>query len=144
MRSVRASTLAVYSGASKLTYMTLCAEIVDLSGLHLLNDPLQIAAVAQIAVGLKRGGCPIAQLVWVLVQVIDPGRVEATGPAFDSMLHPFPAEVLPGSLAGDAGDQGVFAVAHAPFSRVALCLMGSAQLAICFMRLPSVTCFTTL
>ena len=51
MRRVpRASTLAVYSGASKLGHMALGAEVVDLIGLHLLDDALQVAAVREIAV----------------------------------------------------------------------------------------------
>ena len=62
--------------------MALSAEVVDLIGLHLLNDSLQVAAVAQIAVVQRQAWI---QLVRILIKVIDSGGVEAAGPALDAM-----------------------------------------------------------
>jgi hypothetical protein len=52
--------------------MALGTEVVDLIGLHLLDDPDQVAAVGEVAV--VQGEARIA-LVGVLVEVIDPGGV---------------------------------------------------------------------
>jgi hypothetical protein len=47
----RASELAVYSGASKLTgYMALCAQVVDLIRLNVLNNFDEIAAVGEVSI----------------------------------------------------------------------------------------------
>ena len=63
----------------------------------------------------------------ILIQVIDPGGVEAAGPALDAMhgiaLFQQQLRQVAAVLAGDAGDQRVFAVAHGaivPCRRVAL------------------------
>ena len=52
----------------------------------------------------------------ILVEVIDPGGVEAAGPAFDAMhgvaLLQQKLRQVAAVLAGDAGDQRLFAVAH--------------------------------
>ena len=51
MRRVpRASELAVYSGASKLTAMALGPEVINLIRLDLLNDTNQIGAVGKVSV----------------------------------------------------------------------------------------------
>ena len=61
--------------------MTLGAEVVTI-WLHLLNDPLQVAAVAQVAVVQRQAWI---QLMRVLVEMINPGGVEAAGSALDAM-----------------------------------------------------------
>ena len=98
--------------------MALRAEVVDLIGLHLLNDPLQVAAVAQVAVVQRQAWI---QLVRILIEVINPGGVEAAGPALNAMhgvaLLQQQLRQVAAVLAGDAGDQGVFAVAHGLHSR---------------------------
>ena len=52
----------------------------------------------------------------ILIEVIDPGGVEAAGSALDAMhgvaLLQKQLRQVAAVLAGDAGDQGVFAVAH--------------------------------
>ena len=94
-------------------HMALGAEVVDLIGLHLLNDALQVAAVAQVAVVQLQA---LIQLVRILIEVIDPGGVETAGPALDAMhgvaLLQQQLRQVAAVLAGDAGDQRVFAVAH--------------------------------
>ena len=74
--------------------MALRAEVVDLIGLHLLNDLLQVAAVAQVAVVQRQAWI---QLVRILIEVINPGGVEAAGPALvPARRSPSPA-APPGS-----------------------------------------------
>jgi len=91
-------------------HMALGTEVVDLIGLHLLDDADQVAAVGEIAVvedepwGVASGGA----LVGILVEVIDACGVEAAGAALDAMHHIVLLEQQLGQvgavLAGDAGD----------------------------------------
>ena len=82
----RASLLAVYSGASlpqareavAHRHMALGAQVVDLIGLHLLDDPDQVGAGGEIAVVQAQ---PRITLMGILVEVVDPGGVEAAGRA---------------------------------------------------------------
>jgi hypothetical protein len=57
--------------------MALGAEVVDLIGLHLLDDPDQVGAVGEVAVveGELWGLALLTPLVRVLVEVIDPAGV---------------------------------------------------------------------
>ena len=55
--------------------MALGPKVVDLIGLHLLNDADQVGAVGEIAV-MKRAD---------LDEVINPGGVENARPEFDAM-----------------------------------------------------------
>ena len=52
----------------------------------------------------------------ILIKVIDPSGVEAAGPALDAMygiaLLDQQLRQIAAVLAGDAGDQGILAVAH--------------------------------
>ena len=63
-------------------HMALGTEVVDLIWLNLLNDPLKVAPIAQVAVVQSQASI---QLVWILIVVIDPGGVETAGPALDAM-----------------------------------------------------------
>ena len=62
--------------------MALGAEVVDLIGLHLLNDADQVAAVGEIAVVQHQAR---VAFVGVLVEVINAAGVEAAGSALDAM-----------------------------------------------------------
>ena len=57
--------------------MTLGTEVVDLIGLHLLDDPDQVGAVSEVAVveGELWGLALLTPLMRVLVEVIDPAGV---------------------------------------------------------------------
>ncbi len=89
--------------------MALSTQVVDLIGLHLLDDPDQVGAVREVAVMQHQ---PWIALVGILVEVIDAGRVEAAGPALDAMhrvaLLQEELRQVAAVLAGDAGDQGGF------------------------------------
>ena len=61
--------------------MALSTEVVNLVGLHLLDDPLQVAAVAQVSVVQSQADLVRASLI----KVVDPGGVEAASPALDPM-----------------------------------------------------------
>ena len=52
--------------------MALGAEVVDLIGLHLLDDPDQVGAVCEVAVVQHQAR---VTLVRILVEVVDPGCV---------------------------------------------------------------------
>ena len=67
--------------------MALSTEVIDLIGLHLLNDALQVAAVGEIAVmecKARRLSCGIG-LVGVLVEVIDTSGVEGGSASFNAV-----------------------------------------------------------
>ena len=85
--------------------MALGAEVIDLIGLNLLNDSLQVAAVAQVAVVQREAWI---QLVWILIKVIDTSGVEAAGPALYAVygiaLFQQQLRQVAAVLAGDAGD----------------------------------------
>ena len=95
--------------------MALGAEVVDLIGLHLLDDPDQVGAVCEVAVvELQLGALALAAgLVGILIEVVDSLGVEAAGPALDAMhavaLFQQQLGQVGAILAGDAGDQGGFA-----------------------------------
>jgi hypothetical protein len=68
------SALAVYSGSSKLTATWLmAAQVVDLVGLHLLDDAGEVGAVGQVTV--VQGEVALVD-VRVLVEVVDAVGVE--------------------------------------------------------------------
>ena len=87
--------------------MALRAKVVNLIGLHLLDDPDQVGAVSEVSVmqhqtRITHEGPDI---------VIDPARVEAAGAPLDAMhLVAFSSSSPQGScrLAGNAGDQSGF------------------------------------
>ena len=96
--------------------MALGTEVVDLIGLHLLDDALQVAAVREIAVmkgRARRLSCAIS-LVGVLIEVIDAGGVEGGGAAFDAVngvaLLQEEFREIGAVLAGDPSDEGDGAV----------------------------------
>ena len=62
--------------------MALSTEVVDLIGLHLLNDPDQVGAVGEVAVVEHQARITF---VGVLVQVIDPAGVEAARAPLNAM-----------------------------------------------------------
>ena len=67
--------------------MALGAEVVDLIGLHLLDDPDQIGAVREVAVveGELRGLSLLTPLVRVRVEVVDPAGVERRRAPLDAV-----------------------------------------------------------
>jgi hypothetical protein len=87
--------------------MALGAQVVNLIGLHLLDDADQVGAVGEIAVMEHQAGIA---LVGVLVEVIDAAGVEAAGPPLDAVhrIALFQQELgqVGTVLAGDAGDKG--------------------------------------
>jgi hypothetical protein len=58
-------------------HVALGAQVVDLIGLHLLDDPDQVGAVCEVTVVEHQARIALMR---VLVEVIDPGGVEAAGP----------------------------------------------------------------
>ena len=60
--------------------MALSPKVVDLIGLHLLNDADQIGAVGEVAVMKNQARISV---MGVLIEVIDTTGVEAAGPALD-------------------------------------------------------------
>ena len=94
--------------------MALGAEVVDLIGLHLFDDALQVAAVREIAVMKSeawRLSCGIS-LVGILIEVIDAGGVEGGGAAFDAVygvaLLQEEFREIGAVLAGDPSDERLF------------------------------------
>jgi len=91
--------------------MRLSSEVVDLVGLCLLHDPDQVGAVAQVAV--VQHEAPVVDLR-VLVEVVDPLRVEERSAAFDAVDHvPLLEQKLceiRSVLPGNSGDQCHFSV----------------------------------
>ncbi len=63
-------------------HMALSTQVVDLIGLHLLDDPDQVGAVREVAVVQHQ---PRVAFVGILIEVIDPGGVEAAGPPLDAV-----------------------------------------------------------
>ena len=91
--------------------MALGAQVVDLIGLGFLDDTNEVAAVAQVAVVQTEVGVVHMR---VLVDVVYPLGVEGTGPALDAVhdvafFQQKLGQVGP-VLAGDAGDEGGFAI----------------------------------
>ena len=66
------------------SHMALSSKVVDLVGLNLLDDSDQISAVGEIAVMQDQAWI---HLMRILIQMIDPGGVEATRPALDAVHH---------------------------------------------------------
>ena len=62
--------------------MALSTKVVDLVGLDLLNDADQVGAVRQVPVVQDQTRI---SLMRILIEVVDPARVEAAGPALDAM-----------------------------------------------------------
>jgi hypothetical protein len=85
------------------------AQVVDLVGLHLLHDAGEVGAVGQVTIVQHE----VAVVdVRILVEVVDPVRVEGGGAALDAvhlvaLLQKELGEVG-AVLAGDAGDEGSF------------------------------------
>ena len=81
-------------------------QVVDLVGLHLLDDAHQAAGVGHVAVVQDEAA---AGLVRILVEVVDPVGVEQRRAALDAVDLVALAEQELGEvgavLAGDAGDQ---------------------------------------
>ena len=89
--------------------MALGPEVVDLVGLHLLDDPDQVGAVGEVPVMKHEAR---VTLMRVLVEVVDPCGVEATRAALYAM-HQIPLfeqqfRQIATVLAGDASDEGSF------------------------------------
>ena len=87
--------------------MALRGQVVDLVGLHLLDDADQAGAVGQVAV--VQDEAPVVD-VRVLVEVVDAVGVEQRGAALDAVDLVALVEQELGEvgavLAGDAGDEG--------------------------------------
>ena len=98
--------------------VALGGEVVDLVGLHFLQDVHQAARVGHVAVVQEHAHLG---LVHVAVQVVDPRRVEERGaPPHAVHFVALPEQELGevgAVLAGDAGDQRFFRVGH----RLVLC-----------------------
>ena len=90
-------------------HVALRPEVVDLVGLHLLNDAGQVAGVGQVAVMQLEAGVVHMR---VLVDVVNALRVERAGPALDAVdrVAFFQQEFgkIRAVLAGDAGDESGF------------------------------------
>ena len=95
-------------------HMALGAEVVNLIGLHLLDDPDQVGAVGEVAVveGELRWLTLLPPLMRVLVEVIDPAGIERRGSALDPMhlvaLLQQQLRQVTAVLPRDAGDQRGF------------------------------------
>ena len=93
-------------------HMALGPQVVDLIGLHLLDDPDQVGAVGEVAVVQHQ---PRVGLVGILVEVINAAGVETAGPALDAMHHiallQQQLRQITAVLPRDAGDQGHTAAA---------------------------------
>src|SRR5690349_10200084 len=87
--------------------MALGAEIVDLVGPDLLNDPTQIGGVGQVAVVQAK---PDILLMWILVKVINARRIEGGRPPLQPMNEIAFREEQFGKvgavLSGDTDDEG--------------------------------------
>ena len=100
------SALAVYSGCLEAhRHVALRAQVVDLVGLHLLDDADQVGRVGQVAVVQVEA---LVVDVRVLVEVVDAVGVEQRGAALDAVNLVALLEQELGEigavLAGDAGD----------------------------------------
>jgi hypothetical protein len=62
--------------------MALCRQVIDLVGLHLLQDPGQAAAIGQIAV--MENEVPILHM-WILVQVVNAIGIEQRRTPLDAV-----------------------------------------------------------
>ena len=65
-------------------YMALSTKVVDLIRLHLLDDSNQVGTIGKIAIVEHK---PRIAFMRVLVEVIDSGGIETTGPAFDPVHY---------------------------------------------------------
>ena len=63
-------------------HMAVGTKVVDLIGLHLLDDPDQVGAICEIAVMKDQPG---VVLMGVLIKVIDPGGVETACSSLNPM-----------------------------------------------------------
>ena len=101
----------VFRGLETHGHMALSAEVVDLIGLYLLDDSLEVAAVGEIAV---MEGEAWIDFVRVLIEVIDAGGVEGGGASFDAVdgvaLLKEELSKIGAVLAGDPSDEGDGAV----------------------------------
>ena len=75
------SVLGLLEGDS---YVTLGGQIVNFVGLDLLNDPDQTGRIRQVAVVQNEG---TVQLMWILVEMIDPRCVEQGGGPLDAVYN---------------------------------------------------------
>ncbi len=89
--------------------MALGTKVIDLLRLHQLNDPNQVSAVGQIAVMEHQ---PWISLMGILIEVINPGGVEAAGTALNAMnfvsLLKQEFYEIAAVLAGNTGDKSLF------------------------------------
>ncbi|MPN47678.1 hypothetical protein SDC9_195282 [bioreactor metagenome] len=93
--------------------MTLRSKVVDLVGLHLLDDADQVGGIGQVAVVQDQAP---AWLVRILVEVIDALGVEGGGTTLDAMdlvaLFQQKFRQIGAVLTGDSRDQGSFCLCH--------------------------------
>ena len=105
----KASLLAVYSALKTHRDMALGAEVIDLIGLHLLDDPDQVGAVGEVSVVENKSRIAF---MWILIEVINPAGVEAASPPLDAMhlvtLIQQEFRQIAAILTGDASDQSGF------------------------------------
>ena len=108
-RAQRITIGCVFRALKTHRNMALSAKVVNLIGLHLLDDPDQVGAVGEVAVVEHQ---PRITFMRVLVEMIDPTGVEAARTPLDPMhLIPLLQQQLrqvATVLTGDACDQGGF------------------------------------
>ena len=89
--------------------MAVGTKVVDLIGLHLLDDPDQVGAICEIAVMKDQPG---VVLMGVLIKVIDPGGVETACSSLNPMhfvaLLKQKLRKITAVLSRNTGDQSLF------------------------------------
>jgi len=106
-------------------HMALGAQVVDLVGLHFLNDAGQVAGVAEVAVVQLEAGIVDVR---ILVDVVHTLGVKGAGAALDAVhdVTFFQQQLgqIGAVLAGDAGDECNLGLGHGNLSHVNVCWMG--------------------
>ena len=110
--SQRAQSVAVggvFRTLKTHSHMALGTEVIDLIGLHLLNDPDQVGAIGEVAVVENQAGISFMR---VLVEVINSTGIETARAALESMhlvtLLQQQLRQVAAVLPGDTGNQGGF------------------------------------
>jgi hypothetical protein len=100
--------------------MALGGEVVDLVRPGFLHDPDEVRGIRHVAVMQRQARIGDVR---VFVDVLDPARIKTGRPALDPVdpvaLAEEEARQVGPVLAGDAGNQGCFLLAHCPRSRLA-------------------------
>ena len=105
----RIAVSSVFRTLKTHRYMALGAEVINLIGLHLLDDPDEVGAVGKVAVVEHQ-----ARIAYmgILVEVVNPAGVEAAGTPLDPMnlvaLLKQQLRQVAAVLPRDAGNEGGF------------------------------------